>query len=68
MFKEHSYGRGGFIEVAGGAWLYCDSEHKLLNYLLMGSEAQLQQEAVCWLNHHMRKEGIVGNQILSVHK
>ena len=68
MFKENPYGRGGFIEVAGGTWLYCDSEHKLLNYLLMGSEAQLQQEAVCWLNHHMRKEGIVGNQILSVHK
>lgn len=67
-FKDYKYGRGGFIEVAGGSWVYCDSEHKLLNYLLMGSEAQLQNEAVCWLNAMMRKEKIQGNQILSVHK
>lgn len=67
QFKENKYGRGGYIEVAGGTWLYCDSEHKLLNYLLMGSEAQVQQEAICWLNHQMIKEKVQGNQILSVH-
>lgn len=68
QFKENKYGSGGFIQVAGGTWVWCNSEHKLLNYLLMGSEAQVQQEAVCWLNSKMKAEKIVGNQILSVHK
>jgi hypothetical protein len=67
QFKENSYGRGGFIEVAGGTWVYCMSEHKLLNYLLMGSEAQVQQEAVCWLNFEMNRMKLKGHQILSIH-
>jgi hypothetical protein len=67
MFKEHPYGRGGFIQVAGNTWVYCMSEHKLLNYLLMASEAALQNEAVCWLNHKMSQMGLKGHQILSIH-
>lgn len=67
QFSENSYGKGGFIEVAGGTWVYCLSEHKLLNYLLMGSEAQVQQEAVCWLNAQLQRRKLNGFQVLSVH-
>jgi hypothetical protein len=67
QFRENKYGRGGFIEVAGNTHVYCMSDHKLLNYLLMGSEAVLQNEAVCWLNVQTERGGIRGGQILSVH-
>lgn len=47
--------------------MWCQSPHKLLNYLLMGSEAQVQQEAVCWLNPELKRRKLTGSQILSVH-
>lgn len=67
QYNENKYGRGGFIEVAGNTWTYCTSEHKLLNYLLMSSEAVLQNDAVCWLNGRIHRMGLQGRQILSVH-
>lgn len=67
VYKQNRYGNGGFIEVAGGTWVFSNSEHKLLNFLLMGSEAQLQQEAICWINVMMEREKVIGNQILSIH-
>lgn len=68
QYQENRYGKGGFIQVAGGTWLYCMSEHKLLNYLLMGSEAAIQNEASIWVNQEMVKRGLHGKQQLSVHK
>lgn len=67
QYMENKYGRGGFIEVAGGTWLYCTSEHKLLNYLLMGSEAVVQNQASCWVNNEMQKLKLHGNQVLAFH-
>lgn len=67
QYKANKYGNGGYIEAAGGTWLYCTSEHKLLNYLLMGSEAALQNEAINWANSEMIKRGLNGHQILSIH-
>lgn len=55
-WKEHKWKRGGYIKVAG-AWLYCNSSHKLLNYLLMGSEAQVQNEAVNLANRKLIETG-----------
>lgn len=67
QYHENSYYRGGYIQVAGGTWLYCESEHKLLNYLLMGSEAVVQNQAVCWVNNEMVRRGLNGKQLLSIH-
>lgn len=67
MYKENRYGKGGFIQVAGGTWLYCMSEHKLLNYLLMGSEATIQNQAICWVNNQIDLRGLHGKQVLAVH-
>ena len=67
QWKENKYKRGGYIQVAGGTWVWCPSEHKLLNYLLMGSEAVVQNEAICWINIQMKKRGLHGQQLLSIH-
>jgi len=67
QWKSHPYKRGGYIQVAGDTWVWCPSEHKLLNYLLMGSEAALQNEAICWVNMQIEKEGLSGKQLGSFH-
>ena len=67
QFDENRVGRGGYIQVAGGVWLYCESKHKVLNYLLMGSEAQLQNVAIIWKCSMYEKEGIPAKQVLTIH-
>lgn len=47
--------------------VWCPSQHKLLNYLLMGSEAVLQNEAICWVNMQMLKRKLQGNQLAAIH-
>ena len=68
QWKRNSFRRGGYIEVAGGTWVWCPSEHKLLNYLLMGSEAVLQNQAICWVNAEMERRDLHGVQKLGIHK
>jgi len=68
QWKRNSFRRGGYIEVAGGTWVWCPSEHKLLNYLLMGSEAVLQNQAICWANAEMERRNLHGVQKLGIHK
>ena len=65
--QENQFRKGGYIEVAGGTWVWCPSDHKLLNYLLMGSEAALQNEAICWANMQIMKRGLSGHQLAAVH-
>jgi hypothetical protein len=67
QWKSNSFRRGGYIEVCGNTWVWCPSEHKLLNYLLMGSEAVLQNQAIVWANAEARRRGLKGSQILAVH-
>ena len=67
QWKAHQFRKGGYIQVAGGTWVLCPSEHKLLNYLLMGSEAVLQNQAICWVNAEMERRGLHGMQKLGVH-
>ncbi|AZV02151.1 DNA polymerase [Pectobacterium phage Arno162] len=50
--------KGGFVHVAG-AHLWVKSPHKLLNYLLMGTEAQIQNEAVNLACRRMVEEGLM---------
>lgn len=67
QWLDNPWKNGGFIEVAGNTWVWCPSEHKLLNYLLMGSEAVLQNQAICWVNPQIEKRRLHGNQLLSIH-
>lgn len=56
--NQSAIAKGGFVHVAG-AWLWVKSPHKLLNYLLMGSEAQIQNEAVNIACRRMVEEGLM---------
>lgn len=56
--QTSSIAKGGFVQVAG-AWLWVKSPHKLLNYLLMGTEAQIQNEAVNLACRRMVEEGLM---------
>lgn len=67
QMRENPWKGGGYIQVAGGCWVWCHSEHKILNYLLMGSEAQLQNEAICWVNMQNSRRGLHGKQLAAIH-
>jgi len=67
QWKENPWRGGGYIQVAGGTWVWCPSQHKLLNYLLMGSEGALQNEAICWVNMQILKRGMSGKQLGGQH-
>lgn len=67
QMKENPWRGGGYIQVAGGCWVWCHSSHKILNYLLMGSEAQLQNEALNWCNRENIKRGLKGKQLAAIH-
>lgn len=56
--KSSAIAKGGFVRVAG-AYLWCKSPHKLLNYLLMGTEAQIQNEAINLACRRMIDEGLM---------
>ena len=55
--KTAAIAKGGFVKVAG-AWLWCKSPHKLLNYLLMGSESQVQNEGINLANRELTSRGL----------
>lgn len=67
QWRKNSWKGGGYIEVAGGTMVWCPSQHKLLNYLLMGSEAVVQNEAICWVNMQIRKRKMTGHQLTCIH-
>lgn len=67
QWQENAFRKGGYIQVAGDTWVWCPSEHKLLNYLLMGSEGALQNEAICWVNMQIMKRKLSGHQLAAIH-
>jgi len=67
QWRENSFRKGGYIQVCGDTWVWCPSEHKLLNYLLMGSEAVLQNQAICWVNKEIARRKLHGFQLLAIH-
>ena len=56
--KNAAIAKGGFVHVAG-AHLWVKSPHKLLNYLLMGTEAQIQNEAINLACRAMIEKGLM---------
>lgn len=56
--NQSAIAKGGFVHVAG-AHLWVKSPHKLLNYLLMGSEAQIQNEAINIACRELHEKGLM---------
>lgn len=67
QWRDNKFRGGGYIEVCGNTWVWCPSKHKLLNYLLMGSEAVLQNHAICWVNNQMEVRSLHGHQLAGIH-
>lgn len=67
QFDTHKVGSGGYIQIAGGVWLFCNSKHKILNFLAQGVEAQVQNCAIIWKCSMYEKEGIPARQLLTIH-
>ncbi|ATN93430.1 DNA polymerase [Pseudoalteromonas phage J2-1_QLiu-2017] len=61
-------GRGWYIPMPMGYWVYCDGPHKALNYLIQGTEAVAQKIAINWINAKVKEEGLDAVQILDYHK
>lgn len=55
-WEAHQAHGGGYVQV-GDKWLWVKSKHKLLNYLLMGVEADIENEAVHIANKRFVDEG-----------
>lgn len=67
QWHENEWRGGGYIEVAGKSFVWCASKNKLLNYLLMGSEGVVQNEAIRWVNPEIRKRKLNGEQLAGMH-
>ena len=66
-WKYMSYGRGSYIPVLGGYYIWCSSKHKIINYKALGSEAVLQKVAIILLNRKFEEIQSNTKQILGMH-
>ena len=55
------------ITVLGDTKLHCETDRKLLNYLLMGSEAQLMKQAIINTNTEIRNRGLDALMVANIH-
>lgn len=61
-------GRGWYIPLPMGYWVFCTSDHKNLNYIVQGLEAFCQKIAVNWFNKEIVNTGLDGFQVLDYHR
>lgn len=66
-WKSHKRGRGGYIKTLGGYFVYCSSEHKVLNYFIQGAEAIIQRHAVLIAKKKIDEEKLDSKLILNYH-
>ena len=66
-WKSNKKGRGGYIRTLGGYFVYCASEHKVLNYFIQGAEAIIQRHAILIGKKKIVDEGLDSRLILNVH-
>jgi DNA polymerase-1 len=66
-WETYKYKRGSFIEVLGGYWVFCNSEHKIINYKALGSEAVVQKMAVILIGRKMEALNLKTKLIVNYH-
>lgn len=65
---QNKYLRGGFIEIPFNYRVWCQQEHKLLNYIDQGTEAACQKVALNYVCEEINRRGIPDAiKILDVH-
>ena len=65
--KKTKRGSGFYIPLAFGYWVYCNSTHKILNYLAQGTEAVCQKLAVNYFEREVIKRGLNAMKIMDYH-
>lgn len=67
MWKNQSYRTGSFITVYGKYHVYCNSKHKLINTMAIGSEAALQKYSIIWACREIDKQNLDVTLVASFH-
>lgn len=67
--ERYPRGRGYYIPLAFGYWVYCSQDHKAINYLIQGTEAVAQKIAELQMDKLVKQAGLQdkGFKILSYH-
>jgi len=68
MCEKNKRGRGGYIELPFGYYVFCSSPHARFNYLDQGTEAACQKWAELYFNRESKRLGLDAHRILSYHK
>lgn len=66
-WKKHKHFKGNFISVMGGYHIWCNSQHKMINTMAIGSEAALQKYSVNWIAKEIDKHNLDVKIIASFH-
>ena len=61
-------GKGFYLPLPFGYWAWCDSTHKICNFLAQGAEAACQKVAVNYFNKEVVKRGLDAFKVLDYHK
>lgn len=67
QWERQKRGKGSYISVCGGYHIHCNSKHKLINTLAIGSEAALQKYSINWIVKEIDKHNLDVKIILSMH-
>ncbi len=60
-------GKGFYLPLPFGYWAWCDSTHKICNFLAQGAEAACQKIAVNYFNREVVKRGLDAFKVLDYH-
>jgi len=58
---------GSYMVVLGGYPIWCNSKHKIINYMALGSEAVIQKRAVIWVCRKIQELDLNVKLICNVH-
>lgn len=65
---KYKRGKGWYIPVPMGYWVFCKSDHKSINYLIQSTEAICQKLACNYFNRHKEGRGITSSiKVLDQH-
>lgn len=67
MIAAYPRGKGGYIEVPFGYYVYCSQKHKQFNYLDQSTEAVCQKWAELYFDRESKRLGLDCKKVISMH-
>ena len=65
---KYKAGRGWYIPLSFGYWVYCKSPHKAINYVIQGTESVAQKLCVNRFEREVVRLGLDAVKVLDYHK